>query len=158
MNALIFTSDAIPTQRFRAQVEAAPNGCLIWSGPLDRDGYGRYRWRSAGRQFATRAHRVAWVLAGRQLLPGLVLDHLCRNRRCVNVDHMDQVTVQVNTARGTGPTAATAMARLDGRCINDHVLAVVGTHKQGSSRTCAECGRQRVARYKARRRALAVSA
>jgi hypothetical protein len=127
----------------------APDECWLWQAGTDGNGYGSF-WLRGG-NFA--AHRVALTVARGALDPFRVIDHLCRNRACVNPDHLEETTVQCNTARGIGPTAAAATARLVGRCVNGHDIGAVGLHKQGAVLTCGKCGRDRVARYRAKKRA-----
>ncbi len=136
----------IAEEEFAALTAMLPNGCIEWRGSLDSKGYGRFK--RDGRQYF--AHRVALALAGVDLGENDV-DHLCRNRRCVNPDHLEPVSTKENTARGNGATAAAIRARRDGECVNGHVIAEVGEHRQGDGFTCAECGRDRVRRYKARK-------
>lgn len=64
--------------------------CINWTGQKDNLGYGKIRL--SGRDF--RAHRVAWIMHHGLIPHGLVIDHLCRNTSCVNVDHMEVVTVE----------------------------------------------------------------
>ncbi len=70
--------------------------CWIWRRSLSRKGYGwrKYRGRNTG------AHRIAWIEAGREIPSGLQLDHLCRQRACVNPDHLELVTLTENVRRG----------------------------------------------------------
>lgn len=128
----------------------ASTDCWPWTGSLDGQGYGRLR--PPGRNL--RAHRLSCIVHGIPLTVDQVVDHLCRNKRCVNPAHLEPTTVQINTARGEGPTADLALARLSGTCVKGHVLALVGLHKQRGGATCAECGRERVRRYKARKAAV----
>lgn len=89
-------------QRIEEQVAHDPaTGCWVWLGRSSRNGYGRICVRGKERQ----AHRVLWALLFGPIPPAHVLDHLCRNRACVNPAHLEPVTVQVNTLRGDGPTA-----------------------------------------------------
>lgn len=124
--------------------------CWTWTGSVYRgSGYGRL-W-VGGKTYM--AHRLTFVIIGGGLdAPLLQLDHLCRNRICVNPSHLEAVTAQVNTARSRGVTALSAECRMLGFCINGHEIAKVGTHKQRNIRTCAQCGRDRVRRYAMRRR------
>lgn len=70
--------------------------CWLWIGPLDRYGYGKYRRSNRH----TGAHRIAYQLLVGEIPEGLVIDHLCRNRACVNPWHMDPVTNRENILRG----------------------------------------------------------
>lgn len=80
-------------ERFDEKWMPEPNtGCWLWMGAAHPRGYGSMSFR--GRQIA--AHRVAWVLAGRELVKGLELDHICRTPACVNPDHLRQVTHREN--------------------------------------------------------------
>ena len=72
---------------------------------------------------------------------GLVLDHLCRNRACVNPEHLEPVTQSVNLLRGETVNAA-ASART--HCINGHEFSPVNTRISPSGRrVCRSCGRAR---------------
>lgn len=85
--------------RIRRKSDTSESGCIIWRGNLDRYGYGRFNISIDGTRKMTGAHRAAW-LAWRGDIPGdLVIDHLCRNRACVNVAHMELVTNAENTRR-----------------------------------------------------------
>ena len=130
----------------RIKVDPA-TGCHVWVGNHDSSGYGYIERHGMTRV----AHRVVWQLSGRTLDPTLVLDHLCRNRSCVNPDHPEQVSMRVNTSRGVGRNAAGARAIDAGHCLRGHDLSVVGFHSLNSGRMCAECGRENQRRYKARR-------
>lgn len=68
------------------------SGCHLWTGRLNEHGYGMF-----GRRLA---HRLAWEYEYGSINPSLVIDHLCRVPRCVNVEHLDLVTQIVNMQRG----------------------------------------------------------
>lgn len=70
--------------------------CWEWSAYRDHHGYGKFRTDSGPRL----AHRLSWQFFRGAIPEGLALDHLCRNRACVNPDHLDPVTIGVNVQRG----------------------------------------------------------
>jgi hypothetical protein len=78
--------------------------CWLWTGYTNEFGYGRLkidgRYRSA--------HRVIYELLVGMVDPDLHLDHLCRNRKCVNPAHLEPVTPRVNILRGVGAPANNA--------------------------------------------------
>lgn len=72
--------------------------CWLWTARPSKNGYGGI---SLGGQRAPRvyAHRLAYELLVGPIPPGLVLDHLCFNKLCVNPDHLEPVTAAENTRR-----------------------------------------------------------
>lgn len=87
-------------QRFFSKVQKTDN-CWNWIAPTDEDGYGYFKMK--GKQL--RSHRVSYELFKELIPTGLTIDHLCRNRKCVNPDHLEVVTVKENVLRGIGITA-----------------------------------------------------
>lgn len=71
------------------------SGCLIWTGPLDRDGYGVASVE--GRTH--RAHRLSYETRVGPIPDGLQLDHTCERRDCVRPEHLEPVTNFENTVR-----------------------------------------------------------
>lgn len=90
------TGDPRLPERFWAKVHVDADGCWLWTGGKNSHGYGIIQVsRQVG---AYGAHRYAY-----EALVGPIsyeLDHLCRVRLCVNPDHLEDVTHQVNSARG----------------------------------------------------------
>ena len=82
------------------------DGCHNWLGAYDHHGYGRFYDRKIKK--AVFAHRTAYELFVGPIPEGLTLDHLCRNRGCVNPRHLEPVTHQVNILRGVGLAAQRA--------------------------------------------------
>ena len=84
--------------RFQSKIKVHPvSGCHEWQGALT-DGYGDF-WIQGS---TYRAHRVAYVLAHGEPAPGLVIDHACRNRRCLNAadGHLRAITNAENIRIG----------------------------------------------------------
>lgn len=79
------------------RIQVCPeSGCWLWQGEINRNGYGRV-WVDGKRLMA---HRVVYELLHEPIADGLVLDHLCKVRRCCNPEHLDPVTPRENTLRG----------------------------------------------------------
>jgi hypothetical protein len=76
------------------------NGCHLFGGRLDKDGYGRLNMRIDGKHVTKRAHQVLWEEANGPLPPDHTLDHLdCIAKACCNLDHLECVTRGENSRR-----------------------------------------------------------
>ena len=83
--------------RFLNHIEIAQSHCWEWTAGVDQKGYGLF-WFD-GRM--VRAHRFSFEWFNERLIPkDRQIDHLCRNHRCVNPDHLEVVTLAENIARG----------------------------------------------------------
>lgn len=83
----------------------ATTGCWVWIGAVDQAGYGRFSYRRAEshRRGGVGAHRAVYELLVGPIAPGMTLDHLCKNTRCVNPQHLEQVTNLENIRRSHRP-------------------------------------------------------
>src|SRR4051794_34806212 len=86
--------DSVFVARRMAKVHKADSGCWEWQGGRNRSGYGRTGTGTVGE---TGAHRWFYQHLVGPIPEGLVLDHLCRNPACVNLAHLEPVTVLENT-------------------------------------------------------------
>lgn len=128
--------------RFERQWTPEPNtGCWLWTGPVDRKGYG-YLWSGGRRGRHLKAHRVAYELFQKPIPVGLTIDHLCRVRCCVNPEHLEAVSMRVNTLRGMSPVAIVARRNV---CANGHPYDDAHLHiTRSGTRKCRACNRLRV--------------
>ncbi len=78
------------------RLSTATGGCWEWQGDKGVDGYGRFRLFGRYAQ----AHRLSYRDFGNDLPDGMLIDHLCRNKRCVNPHHLEAVTHAENVRRG----------------------------------------------------------
>lgn len=109
-----------------------PNGCWEWTGALNNYGYGAF---SIGRPMYP-AHRVAYVLILGPVPSNHPLDHLCRNRKCVNPDHLDAVPQKINMQRGWWGTKE--------HCIHGHLYTPENTYvATDGHRTCRTCRKEK---------------
>jgi len=105
------------------------NDCWLWQGCV-KNGYG---WISRNqRQYYV--HRYVFESLVGNIPDGLELDHLCRNRNCVNPDHLEPVTKRENILRGFGTGAQNARKRY---CSKGHLFS--HRHKSTGYKYCRTC-------------------
>ena len=125
-----------PAERFWSKVLALSNGCWEWQAHKS-DGYGIFDVRRKRHL----AHRFAYTLLVGPIPEGLTIDHLCRNRACVNPLHLEPLTMRENILRGVGLTAQRA-ART--QCPRGHPYDMFNTRiRPCGRRACRACDRQR---------------
>lgn len=128
--------------RFWAKVDKT-DGCWLWSAARTADGYGNIKVDGKAR----RAHRLAYELSVGEIPAGLDLDHLCRNRSCVNPDHLEPVTRRENVLRGDGLAALRAKQT---HCKSGHEFTPENTYTGSGGRSCRRCQVAAVSRYRSR--------
>lgn len=139
-------------RRFSACVKRFGEGkCHVWTGFLNSDGYGRIQIN--GKKHLV--HRLMWELVVGPIPPKMTLDHLCRNRKCVNPEHLEVVTNKENTMRGVGVSSMNAKAT---HCLNGHEFTDENTYRsKGRSassafRHCRTCKAERQRNSRAKRK------
>lgn len=130
-----------PGRRFWSKVDKSGE-CWLWTGTLTYDGYGIFGVKGE----RTGAHRWAWRLAGREIPEGMHLDHLCRVRNCVRLDHLEVVTPAENNRRSASPTAANAQKSHCPRCDGEY------SYDRNGGRYCQPCHSERRRQRKAEAR------
>lgn len=130
-------------ERLAAGAVRTPDGCLTWQRAKSSRGYGDL-WANGRLQ---RAHRVAWELANGSIPADLTVDHLCRTKACVDPTHMEIVTREENSRRGSVNTGKT-------HCRHGHELAGDNLYlKPAGGRACRTCKRRLTKEHDARVRA-----
>ena len=136
--------DTLPA-RFMSKVLVDDNGCWLWQGSLNRNGYGLF---NAGKTVI--AHRYAYLTTRGEIDPANQLDHLCRVRCCVNPSHLEAVSARENNLRSTSPTSENAQKTT---CKNGHNFDADNTVLlPGGRRSCRRCDAARKAKWVAENR------
>lgn len=119
-----------------AQLKVHPLGCWNFTGRVNPAGYGMIKWRRRH----WRTHRAVYELLVGPIPEGLVIDHLCFNKRCMNPAHLEAVTARENTLRqiAAGRHRSVAKAALN-RCTRGHAFDEANTYRHGGKRRCRTC-------------------
>lgn len=123
--------------RLMSKVEMiTESGCWIWVGACNTAGYGHLVYMDKGKKRWIDTHRASYLLYRGTILKGLVLDHLCMVKCCINPDHLEAVTAQENNVRKNKHIT---------HCPVGHPYNELNTyfHKRSMKRDCKACRSRR---------------
>ena len=105
-----------------------PSKCIVWTGNINHKGYG---WivKNSRMKTCVMAHRAMYEGTYGKIQKGLVIDHLCRNRACINPKHLKAVTVRENVLE----KRSQAIAAINSRkkcCPRGHKYSYVHNNKR----------------------------
>lgn len=132
-----------PIKRFERKFIVAPSGHWIWTATTTPNGYGQMDKKYA--------HRLSYEFYVGPIPEGLVIDHLCRVRNCVNPAHLQPVTQKTNFDRGIAKQAVRASNSRRGQarthCPHGHEYTEENTHHETKGngnviRRCKTCRRR----------------
>lgn len=129
-------------ERFWAKVQKT-DGCWAWVGARSDTGYGSFQVNA----HRVGPHRFSYELLVGPIPKGLTIDHLCRNRLCVNPNHLEVTTMRDNTLRGNSITAQAARKT---HCPAGHPYDLFNTYQDRDGRHCRACHRERERNRRAR--------
>ena len=124
-------------QRFWEKIEINDNGCWLWTGAKNSQGYGHMLVgsRTDNSRRYVKVHRLAYErLVGKISAPHL--DHLCRQRDCANPAHLQPVTAKINVRRGQGHGS-------EPECPYGHPYDEHNTYRHAGKRFCRKCNANR---------------
>lgn len=133
-------------QRFwsRVTIPSDPAGCWLWDH-VNNYGYGHLNTGTR----RVHAHRYAYELLVGPIPDGLVIDHLCRDKACVNPLHLEAITQLENVRRGAAYWAAREMPH----CVKGHPRTPENTYvRPNGTQCCRVCKKAWNLEYKARRK------
>lgn len=123
----------------RFWAKTARTDCIVWTGAVNTKGYPCFAVNGESHL----AHRLAYEDANGPIPEGFTIDHTCRVRTCVNVDHLEVVTVAENNRRRKVVTGI----RIGGECAYGHEVTELTAyrHPRGhiECRTCRAVQRAR---------------
>lgn len=144
-------------RNFLNKIAFAPSGCWNWTGAKLEAGYGKFSVKATngnGNRPASFAHRISYMVFTGPIPDGLTIDHLCKNKSCVNPFHLEAVTHLVNLIRSGNRVGKHSYTS---HCDYGHERTPENTYvtPSGKYKMCRLCMKESDRRRQARRKAAA---
>ena len=149
-------STSIPNKvitRATNNVTHLPNGCIVSNYSTGSHKYAQIGWHENGKTKMVLIHRLVWQIHYGEIPNDMTVDHTCKTRKCINVDHMRLLSNFDNARRQFGSDWSI------GFCKNGHsdsnLIAVSRRTKSGEKRkglACSICIKEYHQRYRAKKR------
>lgn len=124
--------------RLTDKINVTPSGCWEWTACRHPSGYGKAHFNRR----TWLAHRLIYTLLVKTIEPDMVIDHLCRNRSCVNPDHLRECTQLVNV-HAEGSLSLSAQQAKRTHCPLGHQLSGENLYTHNGKRDCRTCRSRR---------------
>ncbi len=139
-------------QRFQDKIQPEPtSGCWLWLGAVTSTGYGNVMLMKGGKKTYHKAHRAVYEFLEGPIPEGLVLDHTCCNKVCVNPSHLRPCTQQENLLAPYSVASCATYARRT-HCDRGHPLSgenlTTFKARGRDTRRCLTCTSGTTRRYK----------
>lgn len=128
-------------ERFLAKINVVESGCWEWQGYTNKFGYGTMA--ITGKMYSTKkyyVHRISYSIFKKEIDEGLDIDHICINKKCVNPEHLREVTRKINLTENISGKSAPFLRRAMTECKRGH-LYIDGSFyaRKDRGRECKEC-------------------
>lgn len=133
------------------RIKISPSGCWLWLAYTSKDGYGRLTHLGE----TLTAHRYTYRELVGPIPDRAHLHHQCRNRRCVNPEHLQPLSASVHIGLHSkcSPKQLSVRRKSQTHCIYDHELAGENVYVRGDGRrNCMTCKRINDKRFKQRKK------
>lgn len=129
-------------QRAATNVDIQADGCWISRYSVASHGYAQIGWQTPTSRHMVLAHRASWVHVNGQMPLGMTIDHLCKERRCVNPEHLRMLPNYENARRVAGSDWPI------GFCKRGHPNSELVEYPRGDGGVARECRICRKARIR----------